>query len=599
MTSRAPGATNMGLLRDELLKSIWHAFTALDVEQSGKVSKSQLKVLSHNLCTVMKVPHDPVALEEHFKDDDEGPVSNQGYMPYLNRFILDKVRDNFDILEFNNVCWTLCFKKNINMSHLLISNDDAFKVWCIFNFLSEDRYPLVIIIEEIEYFLWKLMEAMGGIWNQERFEDYKLTLNRKQQCLSAWELIELVGLGHFSKGMNRQTLSMGISEVFQELILDVLRQGYMMKKGHKRKNWTERWFVLGPNYMSYYVSEDLTDKKGEILLDRNCCVESLPDKEGKKCLFIVKCSDKRFEISASDKKRKQEWIQAIQTCIQQLRLGLPSPHREARLRRRELRQKQQAEQGELEERMRLLQTANENKHRQLESMRKKLEEAAATATLEEQRRKQTQTDLQDRYRTDLEREKMVRQQMEEQVAQKSSELEQYLQRVRELEDMYHRLEDALEDERQARQDEETMRKLQTRLLEEESAKRAELEQIHLQQQRAISQTQAEKQELESERLAKETALQAAMLQLESLERERHGALEQYEEVRMKLEQAANKTKSWKDKVAKHEGLVRLIQPGDKGPQRMTNWGPAAFTDTELDLRKKSWQERKNHNQSAQ
>lgn len=48
-------------------------------------------MLSHNLCTVMRIPHDPVALEEHFKDDDEGPVSNQGYMPYLNRFILDKV----------------------------------------------------------------------------------------------------------------------------------------------------------------------------------------------------------------------------------------------------------------------------------------------------------------------------------------------------------------------------------------------------------------------------------------------------------------------------------------------------------------------------
>lgn len=51
----------------------------------------RLQVLSHNLCTVMRIPHDPVALEEHFKDDDEGPVSNQGYMPYLNRFILDKV----------------------------------------------------------------------------------------------------------------------------------------------------------------------------------------------------------------------------------------------------------------------------------------------------------------------------------------------------------------------------------------------------------------------------------------------------------------------------------------------------------------------------
>uniref|UniRef100_A0A3Q2XLD3 SWAP70 N-terminal EF-hand domain-containing protein n=1 Tax=Hippocampus comes TaxID=109280 RepID=A0A3Q2XLD3_HIPCM len=62
--------------KSELLKSIWYAFTSLDVEKCGKVSKSQLKVLSHNLYTVLNIPHDPVALEEHFQDDDDGPVSN-------------------------------------------------------------------------------------------------------------------------------------------------------------------------------------------------------------------------------------------------------------------------------------------------------------------------------------------------------------------------------------------------------------------------------------------------------------------------------------------------------------------------------------------
>lgn len=56
----------------------------------------------------------------------------------------------------------------------------------------------------------------------------------------------------------------------------------------------------------------------------------------------------------------------------------------------------------------------------------------------------------------------VRQRVEEQMAQKSSELEVYLQRVKELEDMYHQLEEALEDERQAKLDEEAMRKLQAR-----------------------------------------------------------------------------------------------------------------------------------------
>lgn len=65
---------------------------------------------------------------------------------------------------------------------------------------------------------------MGGSWIEEKFEDYKLQLNFKQQCLNVWELIELIGMGHFSKGMDRQTLSMGINEVFQELILDVLKQ---------------------------------------------------------------------------------------------------------------------------------------------------------------------------------------------------------------------------------------------------------------------------------------------------------------------------------------------------------------------------------------
>ncbi|XP_043759265.1 switch-associated protein 70 isoform X2 [Cervus elaphus] len=533
----------MGSLKDELLKGIWHAFTALDLDHSGKVSKSQLKVLSHNLCTVLKVPHDPVALEEHFRDDDEGPVSNQGYMPYLNKFILEKVQDNFDKIEFNRMCWTLCVKKNLTKNPLFITEEDAFKIWVIFNFLSEDKYPLIIVPEEIEYLLKKLTEAMGVSWQQEQFENYKINFDDSKDGLSVWELIELVGNGQFSKGMDRQTVSMAINEVFNELILDVLKQ-------------------------------------------------SLPDKDGKKCLFLIKCFDKTFEISASDKKKKQEWIQAIHSTIHLLKLGSPPPHKEARQRRKELRKKLLAEQEELERQMKELQVANENKQQELEAVRKKLEEAASRAAEEEKKRLQTQVELQARFSTELEREKLIRQQMEEQVAQKSSELEQYLQRVRELEDMYLKLQEALEDERQARQDEETVRKLQARLLEEESAKRAELEKWHLEQQQAIQTTEAEKQELENQRVIKEQALQEALGQLQQLELERKQALEQYEGVKKKLEMAAKMTKSWKDKVAHHEGLIRLIEPGSKNPHLITNWGPAAFTQAELEEREKSWKEKK-------
>ncbi|XP_069821131.1 switch-associated protein 70 [Dendropsophus ebraccatus] len=580
-------------LKEDLLKPIWHAFTALDVDKCGKVSKSQLKVLSHNLCTVLNVPHDPVALEEHFRDDDEGPVSNQGYMPYLNRFILDKVQGHFDKVEFYRMCWTLCAKKHLVKDPLCISEDSAFKVWTIFNFLADDKYPLTIVPEEIEYLLRKLTEAMGSGWQQALFEDYKISLHDKQKGLSVWELIELIGSGQFSTGTDSTTVSMAINEVFDELVLDVLKQGYLWKKGHKRKNWTERWFVLKPNVMSYYVSEDLKDKKGEIILDGNCFVESLPDRDGRKCLFLVKCVDKSYEISASDKKKRQEWIQDIQTVVNLKKMGVSSPHRDARQKRKALRQKLQAEQEELERKMRELQMANEMKQQELEQVRMQLKEAADRAAEEEQKRHDTHMELQDRFREELEREQMIRQQMEEKVAQKSSELEQYLNRVRELEEMYHRLQEALDDEKQARLEEENARLLQTRLLEEEATKRAMLEQLHKEQEMTIKMTEAENKELVTIQERKEKALQEAMQQLEQLENERIAALEQYEQVKSNLEMATSKTRSWKDKVAQHEGLIRLIQPGSKNPGLITNWGPASFTQGELQEREKNWQEKKN------
>lgn len=60
-----------------------------------------------------------------------------------------QVQGNFDKVEFNRMCWTLCAKKNLSKSPLLISEEDAFKVWVIFNFLSEDKYPLIIVPEEV------------------------------------------------------------------------------------------------------------------------------------------------------------------------------------------------------------------------------------------------------------------------------------------------------------------------------------------------------------------------------------------------------------------------------------------------------------------
>lgn len=61
---------------------------------------------------------------------------------------------------------------------------------------------------------------------------------------------------------------------------------------------------------------------------------------------------------------------AIQTTVNLLRVGSPPPHKEARQKRKELREKLLAEQEELERQMKELQIANENKQQELERVRK-------------------------------------------------------------------------------------------------------------------------------------------------------------------------------------------------------------------------------------
>lgn len=55
----------------------------------------------------------------------------------------------FDKEKFDDLCWMMTSKKNFNVAAQLLSERDCFKLFCLFNLLSEDRYPLVMIPEEV------------------------------------------------------------------------------------------------------------------------------------------------------------------------------------------------------------------------------------------------------------------------------------------------------------------------------------------------------------------------------------------------------------------------------------------------------------------
>ncbi|XP_068611246.1 differentially expressed in FDCP 6 homolog [Brachionichthys hirsutus] len=570
-------------LKAELLKSIWYAFTSLDVEKCGKVSKSQLKVLSHNLYTVLNIPHDPVALEEHFQDDDDGPVSNHGYMPYLNKYILDKVKEGtFDKEKFDDLCWMMTSKKNFAgpSKRAVLSERDCFKLFCLFNLLSEDRYPLVMMQEEVEYLLKKISTGMSQEWDGKPLEDLlSQDATGGEEGMSVWSFLEHMGAGRLLKVTSAEAFSLALNEVFLEMYHNVLKMGYMWKKGHVRRNWTERWFVLQPSSVTYYVSEDLKDKRGEIQLDKSCVVESVPDREGKRCMLCVKTHNKTFEMSASDQKQKVEWTQAIQTALRLQREGKSSLHHELKLKRRfqrdnSQRQRSQSARSSCSSRSSQsddsnLQELEKEKDRQdleIESIIQHARELEAKRREAEEKEKKKQREVQMELERQLKEAETLRDSMQEEMKEKAREAEQQKKRIQELELTQQELEAALNIQIQARLEEERARQELESLLQVEEEKRKEC-QLLQEQQRGLSPV-----EEASDSAAEEdapSALHSASRELRNLQASRQRSHQHLEEVQEKLRNATQHVRHWNVQLTR---LMTPVAPGERLEHRMSSKG---------------------------
>ncbi|KPP79558.1 pleckstrin-2-like, partial [Scleropages formosus] len=102
----------------------------------------------------------------------------------------------------------------------------------------------------------------------------------------------------------------------------VLKRGFLLKQGHKRKNWKVRLFVLrsDPHYLHYYdPSRDDISPVGGFSL-RGCLVSALDDNgipsgvKGKvqgNLFKIITQEDTHYFIQAPTRQEKMEWIEAI------------------------------------------------------------------------------------------------------------------------------------------------------------------------------------------------------------------------------------------------------------------------------------------------
>ena len=47
-----------------------------------------------------------------------------------------------------------------------------------------------------------------------------------------------------------------IQDMRDEIVDGVIKKGYLTKKGHKRRNWRRRWFILQRTIMRYFESRE-------------------------------------------------------------------------------------------------------------------------------------------------------------------------------------------------------------------------------------------------------------------------------------------------------------------------------------------------------
>lgn len=136
--------------------------------------------------------------------------------------------------------------------------------------------------------------------------------------LSYWQLLKAVAslLSVTSEAEEARHL-----QTVQEMLLEaekrVITQGLLEKRGHIRRSWKRRWFVLSPGLLNYYTGSNLRTLKGTCHITRASSVKHVRGTSSRDFRFTLSCgrTGKVFEMSAASEEERRTWVAYIQFAI--------------------------------------------------------------------------------------------------------------------------------------------------------------------------------------------------------------------------------------------------------------------------------------------
>ena len=184
----------------------------------------------------------------------EGAITPSDFCKLLEEALLREEDGKLDNAALQGICFKYYSseKKGEITFPKWFTSTCTFRLWMVFCVLVEDDF-LTISMDSFKDVLKRLLELSGINWTDEpqRFNekfDFPMFLETITECFEKFKL-------------DTSLTCEVIEDLHDEYVCGVLKKGYLVKKGHVRKNYKRRWFVLQRTIMSYYESRKNMEKK--------------------------------------------------------------------------------------------------------------------------------------------------------------------------------------------------------------------------------------------------------------------------------------------------------------------------------------------------
>lgn len=425
--------------------------------QTFNLKKTQFQVLTANIGTLLDLYGVERGLE-HFRST---PTLNfDQFKYYLQKEVFSSLPAKLPLPELREyetriaeICWLVCQKQFVERENKIFQDQSVFQIFRIFCLLAElvpdhgdDRYQVLLHPTEASNIAQNLANSLGCPWDDEDFSNLSISMGhfRLTPFIAVLESRSLIGV------KDNFAISEAVTDIYQTIVEDVIKKGYLTKKGYIFPAMREYWFVLRPSELSYYKTRSEKDRCGSLPIEPGSRVEA---KAGNK--MVLHNFERSFELGTTDHMTRLQWISALQ---------LAADH-----------------------------SGGFQSYQRLQAARRKLQRAGRVQEMI-------------RARAQLQQERTARQAAEGQAKELEAVVKEETRKLTELEQLRAKLEKLLEEETQAKRDEEIVRALQARVLAEEWEKRDELERLQEEQRVLLEQERGKRKEFEELQSEKENQL---------------------------------------------------------------------------------------------